>query len=208
MKKDAVPGMTTDVRVTPDAQGPLHARRARSCAGSATRRCARRWWSRTRRRSTAGRSARRAARSRRRAGSRRQQGARPPAPTLSSRPARGARPLRWPPWRVAQPNAGTLRRLMAPGWIRAAWMTLAGAAFAFGARRRRPGAPGIRPVFEGDADRDGDPARRAARLPGRDRRLRLLGPVDDRRADASPRTTPTTARAAGRTTSGSTPTTR
>jgi cytochrome c oxidase subunit I len=29
-------------------------------------------------------------------------------------------------------NAGTLRRLMAPGWIRAAWMTLAGAAFAFG----------------------------------------------------------------------------
>src|ERR1700752_3116542 len=33
---------------------------------------------------------------------------------------------------VAQPEMGTLRRLMQPGWIRAAWMTIAGAAFAFG----------------------------------------------------------------------------
>ena len=33
---------------------------------------------------------------------------------------------------VAQPEMGVLRRLMQPGWIRAAWMTVAGAAFAFG----------------------------------------------------------------------------
>ncbi len=33
---------------------------------------------------------------------------------------------------VARPNGGVLRRLMQPGWIRAAWVTLAGSAFAFG----------------------------------------------------------------------------
>ena len=30
------------------------------------------------------------------------------------------------------PQATFLRRMMQPGWIRAAWMTIAGAAFAFG----------------------------------------------------------------------------
>ena len=48
MKKDAVPGMTTNVRVTPDRIGTLRASSAPSSAGSATRRCARRSWSRTR----------------------------------------------------------------------------------------------------------------------------------------------------------------
>jgi hypothetical protein len=30
------------------------------------------------------------------------------------------------------PNVSFARRMMRPGWIRATWMTLAGAAFAFG----------------------------------------------------------------------------
>ena len=80
-------------------------------------------------------------------------------------------------------NAGTLRRLMAPGWIRAAWMTLAGAAFAFGLVVGAARDPGLRAAVRRRPDRDGDPARRAARLPGRHRRLRLLGPLDDRPAD-------------------------
>src|SRR5215212_9648688 len=47
-------------------------------------------------------------------------------------------------------NAGTLRRLMAPGWIRAAWMTLAGAAFAFGLVVGGRAIQGFEPLFDGD----------------------------------------------------------
>ena len=57
MKKDAVPGLTTEVRVTPDTHGPLHARLHRAVRARATRRCGRRSWSRTRPRSTTGRPA-------------------------------------------------------------------------------------------------------------------------------------------------------
>jgi cytochrome c oxidase subunit I len=47
-------------------------------------------------------------------------------------------------------NAGTLRRLMAPGWIRAAWMTLAGAAFAFALVVGVRAIQGVH-LFNGDA---------------------------------------------------------
>ena len=50
-------------------------------------------------------------------------------------------------------------------------------------RRRRTCGPGIRADHQGRPDRDRDPARGSARVPGRDRRLRLLGPVDDRPTD-------------------------
>src|SRR5262245_47725960 len=36
-----------------------------------------------------------------------------------------------PPQMTAPPRMTTWRRLMQPGWVRAAWMTVAGAAFAF-----------------------------------------------------------------------------
>ena len=71
--------------------------------------------------------------------------------------------------------------MMAPGWIRAAWMTLAGRRVRLRPRGRHASAPGLDRA-RGGPDRDGDPDRGAARVPGRDRRLRLLGPLDDRPA--------------------------
>src|SRR5688500_8849662 len=47
-------------------------------------------------------------------------------------------------------NAGPLRRLMAPGWIRSAWMTLAGAAFAFGLVVGLRAVQGFDPVIKTD----------------------------------------------------------
>ena len=54
MKKDAVPGMTTDGQESSRPATASIPSSARSSAGSATRRCAHGWWSRTRRGSTAG----------------------------------------------------------------------------------------------------------------------------------------------------------
>ena len=48
-------------------------------------------------------------------------------------------------------NPGPLRSLMAPGWIRAAWMTLAGAAFAFALVVGGRAVQGFDPVIDGDA---------------------------------------------------------
>jgi cytochrome c oxidase subunit 1 len=48
-------------------------------------------------------------------------------------------------------NAGTLRRLMAPGWIRAAWMTLAGSALSFGLVVGLRALQGYEPLFSDDA---------------------------------------------------------
>ena len=45
---------------------------------------------------------------------------------------------------------GTLRRLTAPGWIRAAWVTLAGAAFAFGLVVGVRALQGFEPLIDGD----------------------------------------------------------
>ena len=100
---------------------------------------------------------------------------------LHSRTPDHRRPPRWPPWRLLQPGA--------PAPADGAGMDQGGLDDArrrrirVRPRRRRTGGPGVRADHQGRPDRDGDPARRSARLPGRDRRLRLLGPVDDRPAD-------------------------
>ena len=44
-------------------------------------------------------------------------------------------------------HVGTLRRLMRPGWLRAAWMTVAGAAFAFGLVVAAARALGVEPLL-------------------------------------------------------------
>ena len=90
--------------------------------------------------------------------------------------------------------------MMQPGWIRAAWMTVAGAAFAFGL------VVGIRALYgvvraRGRAARHRDPDRRAARVPGRASAASTTGAGTSSARPRSPTTTPTTARAAGRTTS-------
>src|SRR5215210_127802 len=47
-------------------------------------------------------------------------------------------------------SGGTMRRLTAPGWIRAGWVTLAGAAFAFGLVVGVRALQGYEPLFAGD----------------------------------------------------------
>ena len=178
--------------------------RAPSCAASGTRRCGRPWWSRTRRHSTAGPSARSSGEGPQAGGVVSQQGGQAAGTGQQEQPSEGA-DLEWPPWRwlpnVAFASHDAAR--MDPGGLDDARRR----GVRLRPRGRHPRA--VRDVrARGGSARHGHPDRRAARVPRRDRRLRLLGPLHDRRADAARTTTRTTARAAGRTTSRSTPTTR
>ena len=73
------------------------------------------------------------------------------------------------------------RRLLQPGWIRAAWMTRGRRGVRVRPGRRHPRAVRLGRARGGPA-RHGHPDRRAARVPRRHRRVRLLGPVHHRRA--------------------------
>ena len=140
MKKDAVPGMTTDVRVTPDRGRAATRSPAPSCAGSATPRCGRRWWSRTRPRSTAGPQRQKSGRT---AAGRRALEQEPAAARRERRSAEAPR-LRWPAWRWP-PQQRALRRADAAGLDPGGLDDGRRRRVRVRARRRPARAPGRRP---------------------------------------------------------------
>ena len=106
-----------------------------------------------------------------------------------------------------RPRRTGLWRLLAPGWLRAIWMTALfgalGVGLVVGLRARR-----VASDHRLGADHHGGvPHCGATRVPRRSRG-RLLAPLGLRISDAARRTTRVTAPSAGPTTSGSTPTTR